>query len=286
MGGPGLNEELRNLTYTHEPATDTLSVGIGDVWARDGAEAANEAPPSESFASPATANPASEPIAGELVCGNLTGAWPYPATPDQLAADVLGCTMDGSRVLIQKGNANLFVLQANGSEMLVTEQPSEYDRFLASSRPRGATISPDGSRVVFAGLTTTAGGSCHHGALFAVGADGGSAEVLWESQAPPNGGIVRYPTFSPDGTRIAFADGYCDSDHSVWVMNADGSDAHQIVSSDVDPLGATHVHGLAWSADGDELALSVDDGSYTFAADGSGATQSAASEFCWPNEPC
>jgi len=46
------------------------------------------------------------------------------------------------------------------------------------------------------------------------------------------------------------------------------------------------VHGLAWSADGDEIAIAVDDGRYTFAADGSGATQSPASEFCWPNEPC
>ena len=48
MGGPGLNEELRNLTYTLDPLTDTLSVGIGDVWVRENAEAPNPAPqPSE-----------------------------------------------------------------------------------------------------------------------------------------------------------------------------------------------------------------------------------------------
>jgi hypothetical protein len=44
MGGPGLNEELRNLTYTHDAATDVLSVGIGDVWVRQGAGAQTPAP--------------------------------------------------------------------------------------------------------------------------------------------------------------------------------------------------------------------------------------------------
>ena len=285
--GPPLDEQLQNLTYTYDGATDTLTVGIGDVWVREGAEVPSEAPPSEPVTPAVSAGASSfEPIVRELVCGNLTGVWSYPATEDQLAADVLGCSLDGIRVLIQKGEENLFVVHADGSETQVTEQLSGFARIPGSARPTGATLSSDGSRVVFAGLLTSDAPSCHAGALFAVSTDGGPAEVLWESQAADGGGIVRNPTFSPDGTRIAFADGYCDSNHSVWVMNADGSDAHQIVSSDVGPLGATHVHGLAWSADGEELALEVDEGRYTFAADGSGATQSTASEFCWPNEPC
>ena len=98
---------------------------------------------------------------------------------------------------------------------------------------------------------------------------------------------MRAPTYSPDGTQIAFADGYCDSRHSVWVMNADGSGAHQIVSSDVGPLGATHVYGLAWSAAGDRIALRTDQGTYTFATDGSDFTPvTGSSEFCWPGRQC
>ncbi|HEU5203225.1 MAG TPA: hypothetical protein VFU17_02885 [Candidatus Limnocylindrales bacterium] len=256
--GPPLNEQLQHLTYAYDAATDTLSVGIGDVWLREGTEVPTPAPqPSEQAMEPA----------------------PGSGTP-------LGWSSDGTRSLIQKDDQNLFIRHADGSETLVSEQPSEYERFPGSARPAGAAISPDGSRVVFAGLTTTDGLSCHHGALFAVSAEGGPAAVLWESQAASDGGIVRYPTFSPDGTQIAFADGYCDSNHSVWVMNADGSHAHQIVSSDVDPLGATHVHGLAWSPAGDEIALAVDGATYTFAADGSGATQSAEVEFCWPGRQC
>ena len=294
MGGPGLNQELRNLTYTRDAVSDTLSVGIGDVWVREGAEAPSPAPqPSELVEPTATVQPSAapgtaEPIAGQIVCGNHDGEWSYPATTDQLASEVFGCSMDGTRVLIQKGNENLFVLDADGSETQVTEQLSGFNEITGSGRPAGATISPDGSRIVFAGLTTTpaeGGVWCHNGALFAVSADGGPAELLWESHVPQNG-IVGYPSFSPDGTQIAFADGYCDSDHSVWVMNADGSDAHQIVSSDMGPLGATHVHGLAWSAAGDQIALQVDDGTWTFATDGSGVTQGAAFEFCWPGREC
>jgi WD40-like Beta Propeller Repeat len=297
MDGPPLNEQLRNLTYTRDASTDTLSVGIGDVWLREGAEAPSPAPqPSEQVAPPsapvaptATAQPSVdpgrlEPIADRIVCGNHNGEWSYPATTVQLTSEVLGCSMEGTRVLIQKGNENLFVLHADGSETQVTEQLSGFDSIPGSARPTGATISPDGSRIVFAGLTKPwQGNSCHDGALFAVDADGGPAEVLWKSQRD---GIVRDPMFSPDGTQIAFVDGSCDSDHSVWVMNADGSDAHQIMSSDIGPLGATHVHGLAWSAAGDQIALKVDDGTWTFATDGSGVTQGAASEFCWPGREC
>ena len=227
----------------------------------------------------------SEPTVGQIECGNHAGNWSYPATSVQLNSAILGCSLDGSRVLIQKGNENLFVLDADGSETQVTEQLSGFNEIVGSARPTGATISPDGTRIVFAGLTTREGLSCHDGALFAVSADGGPAEVLWRSQVPQNG-IVRDPSFSPDGTRIAFADGYCDSDHSVWVMNADGSDARQIVSSDFGPLGATHVHGLAWSAAGDRIALQVDDGTYIFATDDSGLASGSAWEFCWPGREC
>ena len=218
-----------------------------------------------------------EPVAGRIDCGSKNRDEGGP---------ILGCSKDGTRFLIQKGLAkNLFVLHADGSEAQVTDQLSGLDYGAGSGRPRGATISPDGSRVVFAGLTERES-FCHHGALFAVDADGSSAEVLWESQAADAGGIVTFPTFSPDGRQIAFADGYCDNNHSVWVMNADGSDAHQIVSSDIGPLDGTHVHGLAWSAAGDRIALQVDDGTYIFATDDSGLASGSAWEFCWPGREC
>ena len=193
----------------------------------------------------------------------------------------LGWSSDGTRLLLQGPDGNLFVLHADGTKTQVTEQLSALQDIPGSARPSGATISPDGSRVVFAGLTER-GLSCHNGALFAVDAEGGPAEVLWTSHRPQNG-IVRYPTFSPDGAQIAFVDDYCDSSN-VRVMNADGSDAHQIVS---DPLGAGHVYGLAWSAAGDRIALSSDVGIYAFAPDGSDLKKGFDTpEYCWPGRRC
>jgi Tol biopolymer transport system component len=213
---------------------------------------------------------------------------PTPVQVPSGAGTPLGWSSDGTQVLIQQGNETLFILHADGSETQVADI-SKFDD-PGFSRPAGATISPDGSRVVFAGLTRREEGrSCHDGALFAVDADGGPAEVLWKSQAADEGGIVRYPTFSPDGTQIAFADGYCDYNHSVWVMNADGSEAHEIVSVDT-KVGAGFVYGLAWSPAGDRIALQFDAppfGIWTFATDGSGFTLiSNASEFCWPGRRC
>jgi len=234
----------------------------------------------------ATAAPTSPPttVAGPIDCENpdreVRDRVPVNAGLVGEAGNILGCSRDGTRLLVKKGLAgNLFVVRADGSQT----QVSEALEGAGSARPTGATISPDGSRVVYAGKTVR-GRSCHDGALFAVDADGGTAAVLWKSQRD---GIVRYPTFTPDGTQIAFVDGYCDSDHSVWVMNADGSDAHQIVSSDIGPLDGTFVRGLAWSAAGDRIAIAVDEGTFTFATDGSDFTPiTDRSEYCWPGLRC
>jgi hypothetical protein len=198
---------------------------------------------------------------------------------------ILGCSSDGTKVLIQ--NEGLHVIDGEGTE---TQLPGEFAGFVGSPFSDGATISPDGSRIVFAG-TTRDPANCHYGALFAVDADGGPVEVLWTS---PQNHVLSYPVFSPDGTKIAFNDGNCDSDQSVWVMNADGSDAHQIG----EPPEAGLVHGVAWSPAGDRIALLYDGvesrGSYVFAADGSyvrpagSVWESSGSlrEFCWPGRQC
>jgi len=224
--------------------------------------------------SPTTPQP-SAPVAGAAPCKK----------PSSETGRLLGCSRDATSLLLQKDSGDLFVLHGDESETRVTEQLSRFNAIPRSSWPSGATISPDGSRVVYASVTKTPKEAvfCHDGALFTVDADGGPSEVLWKSQIPQNGWIT-YPTFSPDGTKLAFADGYCDWGHTVWVMNADGTGAHQIVS---DLFGATHVHGLEWSKAGDRIALVIDDGVYTFAPDGSGLARLArASDFCFLAPQC
>ena len=206
------------------------------------------------------------PVAGRVVYGNKYGIWAIdpagPADPSgtvQLtseAGDPMGWSSDGTRLLIARDDL-LFILHADGSETQVTTDPMNIE---------GAAISPDGSRVVFAGAPDDDSAPY---AVYAVDAGGGPAEMLVESQ----NGVVRTPTFSPDGTRIAYVDDNSDVDHGVWVMNADGSDVHQIVP---DP-GAGHVYGLEWSPTGDRIALGwggvESNGIYTFAPDGSNFTQ-------------
>ena len=212
------------------------------------------------------------PVAGRIVhgfAGGMIGVDPAAPSDDATRIQLtpvpgvpLGWSSDGTRLLLVRGEGGLerlLVVHADGSEMEVTSDPV-----------RGrATISPDGSRVVFVG----------EGGLHSVDVDGGPAEVLVVE------GSVWALTFSPDGTRIAYVIGRGDGDHSVWLMDADGSDVHQILANEA-TLGAGHVRGLAWSA-GDRIALGLGGIIYTFAPDGSDFTQIAGADTtCGEADPC
>ena len=236
-----------------------------------------------------------EPVAGRIVYGSENGIYGIedgiwgldpassdPATTVQLTSEPatpLGWSADGTRLLIQQGGENLFVLHADGSETQVVENALSL---------QGATISPDGSRVVYA--DQSASSDCEDGVLMAVDTDGGPAELLFESARNKQ---IQHPTFSPDGTQIAFTDGNCESSHVVWVMNADGTGAHQIVTGDNQiGLSAGHLLGLAWSPAGDRIALAIDchgapcqDAIYTFAPDGSDIKNLATLDFDWSPKP-
>src|SRR3972149_2129250 len=94
-------------------------------------------------------------------------------------------------------------------------------------------------------------------------------------RAPPRAGGVYEPTFSPDGTQIAYVTGGGDHTHHVWVMDADGSDAHEIVFNEWTNVDG-HVDGLAWSPAGDRIALGLRGAAiYTFAPAGPAVTRRA-----------
>jgi hypothetical protein len=171
----------------------------------------------------------------------------------------LGWSSDGSKLLILRRvpNANrdpvadldLFVLNARGTETRVT---TERDWITGS-------ISPGGSQVVY-----VAGFDGH---MNTVDTEGGEPRLLLASSR-----MLYNPTFSPDGTQIAYFDGWGDNSHSLRVMNADGTGVR--VLFDQAPKAVGHVDDLVWSPGGSRLAFSAEEGGiWIVGVDGSGLTK-------------
>jgi Tol biopolymer transport system component len=104
-----------------------------------------------------------------------------------------------------------------------------------------------------------------------------SVDVATEMVSPllEGPGVAVVPTWSPDGTRVAFAmDDPGGSAYDLYIMNAD--------STDLLHIGGGTVRSMTWSPDGTSIAyvdsLTTSDdptsaGVYVVAADGSGAHQ-------------
>jgi Tol biopolymer transport system component len=101
--------------------------------------------------------------------------------------------------------------------------------------------------------------------MYTVDTGGGERRLLLTSAR-----LLYNPTFSPDGTQIAYFDGGGDHSHSLRVMNADGSGIRILI--DRAPLG--HVYNLIWSPDASLLAFSAQEGGiWIVRPDGSGLTK-------------
>lgn len=213
------------------------------------------------------------PAAGRIVYGDEEGIWgvdpaaPAAATRVQLTSEAgipLGWSGDGTQLLFMRNDptptvpfaTNLFILHADGTETQLTQDGMEM---------WGATIAPNGSRVVYAARDVAAAPSGPAG-LFAFDATGGQPIRIAEEG--------ERPTFSPDGSQIAYVINKPGEGH-VWVADADGSDAHEILTDE--PALLRGVDELAWSPTGDRIAMG-DQGEghvaiYTFAPDGSDFTK-------------
>jgi WD40-like Beta Propeller Repeat len=141
----------------------------------------------------------------------------------------------------------------------------------------GASLSPDGSQVVYARVDEDSDGELHHSGIYVVGTDGGRPHLLKKAGRrhwyAGNGWAQTWlndPTFSPDGSKIAYFDG-ADWGHGLRVMNADGSHVRELIESDgklSDEIGPSAK--LVWSPDGSRLAFEAAGGIWVIGADGSG----------------
>jgi hypothetical protein len=183
------------------------------------------------------------------------------ALPGEFGGTVTGWSADGLQLLLLRSDGGLLpdttlsILHADGTETPLMRKP--IFQILE------ATLSPDGSRVLFRGQ-----GELLDNRVYTLDAQGRPIRF----PIPDGGPDLGLPTFSPDGSRIAFVAG--GRDPGVWLANADGSGAHRILMDA--PVSFGDVTGIAWSPAGDLIAIGVgtheqsDSSIYTFAPDGSG----------------
>jgi len=106
-----------------------------------------------------------------------------------------------------------------------------------------AKQSPDRQHIVFQGNAD------YYSAVFVINADGTGLRELAAGEQP---------TWSPDGTRIAYVVWPWDGDADVWIINLDGTGAANLT----DDLGDTDQHEPAWSPElpgGSRIAFSHGD---------------------------
>jgi hypothetical protein len=226
-------------------------------------------------------------VGGWIAFGDKNGIWAVdPSQPDDRGSQIklstdkgtpVAWSNDGSKLLILRPERDrysvrrrLFVLNADGTETHLTTSKS-YGLGGGSFPPDiGGSFSSDGSQVVYASKSS----------IYVVDTQGGTPRLLQTASRrwfSVNGFRVRAlaynPTYSPDGTQIAYFDGAADSRegvvHQLRVMNVDGSDTRILL----DDQEADRIYNLAWSPDGERLAFGLgSSGIYTVGADGSGLT--------------
>ena len=195
-------------------------------------------------------------VASTLVRLDLEEATPLGWSSDGTEL-LFSRTVDGDSLFPQQ---YLHILRADGSGSRLNTDPLYLD---------SATLSPDGSRVVFAAE-----------GLYVIGTDGGAPVRIAEAGTSP--------TFSPDGTQIAYIHPG-DRENRVWVMDADGGNAREILADEEALVGG--VAGLQWSPAGDRIAIGMEGkhrthAIYTFTPDGSAFTEvigGAVSPFWSPD---
>jgi Tol biopolymer transport system component len=217
----------------------------------------------------------------------ISGIWAMdperPGTRKQLSThggEPLAWSSDGSKLLILRASGSgstadesLSVLNADGSETLLIDAGAGHGI-------TGGSFSPDGSKVLYE--TGPFDGTAPDG-IYVVDAAGGTPRRLlvagrrWYSAFGRRvRSLLLSPTFSPDGSQIAYIDGMGDHSNSLRVMNADGSDSRVLLKDAGVMHNSAFPGGLVWSPDGSRLALGLGYIPYTIyvvGADGSGLTR-------------
>lgn len=217
---------------------------------------------------PARLTPYTDPTCASPPCGEA----PYSPrlSPDGTLAALFDFDPDD-------GDMSLYVIPSDGSASYPLSAYRVFDD-AGGYWANHADWSPDGSKLVFTTASPNGGsyvGGTDGGRIVEATYPGGSLTELWvpDIQTPTQREEGRRPTYSPDGTKIAFfvnvvpGGGGTLSRQGLWVMDADGSNVVQLDNwNSTDSNAGYLLNGpqLAWSNDSQWIAY-VDQG---FGGDG------------------
>ena len=110
--------------------------------------------------------------------------------------------------------------------------------------------SPDGTKIAFVMGSALNDAGIAQGFIGVMNGDGSNATFLTLSGS--GGGTDFQPEWSPDGTKIAFTTRR-EGDFDIYIMNADGSNPHNMFVSEPGGFGQPNETNVSWSPDGTKL---------------------------------
>jgi Tol biopolymer transport system component len=255
------------IVYTDEFASEGVTADESGIWAVDPTRPAGQA-------------------SDRLQLRHLRGGGLHfveGSAALETAAVPLDWSDDGTKLLITEPNPEsrwwrLVILNADGTETTVLNGRRTWFW-------RHASLSPDGSQVVYANWRwiSRSEGLRVEG-IYVIDTDGGRPRLLKKAgrtQVARDRWVrtgLYDPVFSPDGSKISFIAGGGDVENGLRVMDADGSHVRVLVESDgnlsngiLPNCGSPDIGGApAWSPDGSRLAFCGPGGIWVIGADGSG----------------
>ncbi len=185
-----------NADGTNQTRVAQQGVGVANhpTWSPDGSKIAYQGQDA-SFAS-------------QLYVVNTDGTNPHPITSDTAQKNDPSWSPNGTKIAfmrVDNGNFEIYTINPDGTNQVNLTQ--------SATSELGPAWSPDSSRIIYE----------RGGEIYMMNANGSNQSPL------PTRAFGHQPTWSPDGTKIAFLVGSSDGGE-IWVMNADGSNQHKVTN--------------------------------------------------------